>query len=64
MACNYFENSWVDIICDRLSKKDSNEILDFIEEKMKNRVKPDCSQEKLTRLSNQLEECRKIKEVK
>lgn len=56
MACNFFENSWVDIIRDRLSKKDSNEILDFIEEKMKNRVKPDCSKERLIRLADKLEE--------
>ena len=65
MACNFFENSWIDIIRDTLSKKDSNEILDFIEEKMKNRVIPDCSKEKLIELSNQLEEeYRKIKDVK
>lgn len=64
-AHNFFENSWIDIICDRLSKKDSNEILDFIEEKMKNRVKPDCSKERLRKLSDQLEEeYRKIKDVK
>lgn len=56
MACNFFENSWIDIICDRLSKKDSDEILDFIEEKMKNRIKPVCTKERLTNLSKQMEE--------
>lgn len=60
MACNVFEYSWIDLIRDRLSKKDSNEILDFIEDKMKNRIKPICNKERLETLAKGLEENYKI----
>lgn len=56
IACNYFENAWVDLIKDRMSKKDRNEIFNLIESKSKNRVKPECSQEILAKLSKALEE--------
>lgn len=55
MGCNSFKNSWQDILYDRLSNKEFNEIFDIIEEKMKNRVKPKCTQETLNKLSNKLE---------
>lgn len=61
MACNVFENSWCDIIMDRIqSEKDRNEILDFIDKKSQNRIKPICNKETLENLSLELE--RKIKE--
>ena len=57
MACNFFEKSWIDLIKDRIqSKKDRNEILNFIERKSKNRIRPKINSEILTQLSIKLEE--------
>ncbi len=56
MACNYFEYAWVDLIKDRMQKKDRNEIFNLLEKKSKDRIKPDCSQGILAKLSIELEE--------
>lgn len=61
MACHFFENSWCDLIRDKLSKKDSNQIIELIENKMKDRIKPVINKEILANLSFNLEsQLRKI----
>lgn len=61
IACHFFENLWCDLIRDRLSKKDSNEVIELIENKMDDRVKPVINKEILTNLSLDLEnQLRKI----
>lgn len=55
MACHYFQNSWVDIIVDRLPKKKSEEIIALIKRKSENRIQPECSEKDLYNLSKLLE---------
>ena len=55
MACNHFKNAWGNILLDRLSKNDYEEISTLIEVKMKDRKKPKCTQTILNKLANKLE---------
>lgn len=64
MACNSLKNSWQDLLFDRLSKKDFIEVFELIEEKMKDRVKPKCTQKVLSTLSRELEKKLKNKIIK
>ncbi len=61
MGCNKFDHAWIDIIQDRLSKKDTEVIFNLIEEKSNNRIKPECTKEILTNLSEKLEN--ELKEI-
>lgn len=56
MGCHYFDDSWGGLIFDRITnEKDRNEIFDLIKEKELNRIKINCDEAYLIKLSNNLE---------
>ena len=56
MGCHYFEDSWYEMIYDRITnKKDKNEIFELIEDKMSNRLDFNCDESYLIKLASNLE---------